>query len=595
MSLFIEFAVLGIFAGALNSLLAVGMVVAYRGSRVVNFAQGAFAMVGAYVFFDLHVTHGQSFAVSFVLGVAASAAVSAAMHFAVLDRLRNAPQLTKIIVTLAVLELLNQAGIIWEPPITEFVPPSLPTTPVKVLSAHVPAEQIYVLGIVVLIALALGAVYRYTQLGRATTAALDNPRALSGLGYSPSRVAGLNWLISGCLSGVAGILLAPIAGLSVATYSLLVLPALAAAVFGRFSSITLAVVGGLIIGVMQSEMGYYIKTPGWSDAVPFILIIVILVGRGIGKVSRSAPAQRLPQVGTGVIKLRLVLPALVILLVITQVVHDQFWLSAIVVTAGSAIVLLSFVIITGYSGQLSLCQFAFAGLGAWIAGKLVESASVPLVPAVLIGIVAVLPIGILLGIVCLRTSGVNLAILTLGFAVAVEYLIFDSSTWTGVAGIQLPTLRLFGLNVSAIDEPSRYAALAVIALFAASVVTANVRRGVAGRRLLALRANERAASSLGVDVTRAKVFAFAIGSMIAALGGIVIGFANSTIVFSTFSTLPSIEAVAQSIIGGVGWIAGASIGGLGQPGGLLSQALDTWAGRTTSSTYRLRLRYSSCS
>jgi sulfate-transporting ATPase len=580
MNLFVEFAVLGIVSGSITSLLAVGLVVAYRGSRVINFAQGAIAMVAAFVFYSLHVTHNQSFILSFVVGVGTAALISLAMHFLVIDRLRDAPQLMKLIATLAVLELLTQFETIKAPPITEYVPSSLPTRPIKVLSANVPLGQLEILGIVVVLAIALGLVYRYTQLGRATTAALDNRRGLSALGYSPSRVGAVNWLLSGAISGVAGILLAPISGLSVATYSLLVLPALAAVVLGRFTSITWAVVGGLGIGLIQSEMGYYIKTQGWSDAAPFLLLIVILAVRGIGQVARSAPAQRLARVGSGVIKLKVAIPVIVVALAVALLVQNQFWLGAIVVTAGSAIVLLSFVVITGYSGQLSLAQFAFAGLGAWIAGQLVAAVHMPLLPAILIGVVGVAPIGILVGAICLRTTGVNLAIVTLGFAAAVEYLIFDSSTFTGASGIQIGNIELFGLNVSAISEPNRYTVLALIALVIAAVVTANVRRGVAGRRLLAIRANERAASSLGIDVPKAKLFAFTLGSMIAAFGGIVIGFGNSTIIFTTFSTIPSIEGVAQAILGGVGWIPGAVIGGFIQTSGIFSQFLNTVVGES---------------
>jgi sulfate-transporting ATPase len=578
MSTFVEFAILGIVTGSITSLLAMGLVVAYRGSRVINFAQGAIAMVAAFVFFDLHVTHNQSFALSFVAGVGTAALISLAMHFVVIERLRNAPQLMKLIATLAVLELLTQWETIKAPPITEYVPSSLPTRPVKVLSAHVPLGQLIILGIVIVLAIALGLVYRYTQLGRATTAALDNRRGLAALGYNPSRVGAVNWLLSGCLSGVAGILLAPISGLSVATYSLLVLPALAAVVLGRFTSITWAVIGGLGIGLIQSEMGYYIKTQGWADAAPFLLLIVILAVRGIGQVARSAPAQRLASVGSGVIRPKVAIPVVIVGLAIALLVKDQFWLGAIVITAGSAIVLLSFVIITGYSGQLSLAQFAFAGLGAWIAGQLVASVHMPLLLAILIGVVGVAPIGIGVGAVCLRTTGVNLAIVTLGFAAAVEYLLFDSSTFTGASGIQIGNINLFGLNVSAISEPNRYCVLSLIALTIAGIITANVRRGVAGRRLLAIRANERAAASLGIDVPHAKLFAFTIGSMIAAFGGIVIGFGNSTIIFSTFSTIPSIEGVSQAILGGVGWVAGAVNGGFIQTGGIFSQFLNTVVG-----------------
>jgi sulfate-transporting ATPase len=576
--IFIEFLILGLVTGSVSSLLAVAMVVAYRGSRVINFSQGAVAMVGTYVFYSFHVTHNQSFLVSFIAGVGTSALLSMALHVLVLQRLRNAPQITKIIVTIAFLELLTQWETIKANPNPLFLPPDLPVRPVVAFGLTVPSGQLMLLGIVLVTSIAVGLVYRYTQLGRATTAALDNRRALSALGYSPSRVEAINWLLSGALAGVAGILLAPIAGLSVVSYSVLVLPALAAAVLGRFTSITWAVVGGLIIGVIQSEMTWYIHTAGWSDAAPFILLIVVLSVRGIGAVWRSAPAQRLPRVGDGIIRLKYLVPITVILLVIAQVVDNPLWLGAIAVTAGSAIILMSFVVITGYSGQLSLAQFAFAGLGAFFAAKLIEAGHVPLLFAVIIGVLAVAPVGIILGIICLRASGMSLAILTLGFAAAAQYLIFQNSALSGNSGILVGTTKLFGLNMSAISAPNAYATMAIIMMLATGLVVANVRRGVAGRRLLAMRANERAATSLGIDVVGAKLFAFTIGSMIAALGGIIVAFGSSSIEFNSFSAIPSAEAVSQAILGGVGWIPGAVMGGFIQTTGVLSQAINTLVG-----------------
>jgi ABC-type branched-subunit amino acid transport system ATPase component/ABC-type branched-subunit amino acid transport system permease subunit len=575
---FVEFLVLGLVTGSVSSLLAVAMVVAYRGSRVINFSQGAVAMVGTYVFYSCHVTHDQSFIVSFVAGVGTSALLSMALQILVLQRLRNAPQITKIIVTIAFLELLNQWETIRSNPNPLFLPPDLPTRPVSAFGISVPSGQLMLLGIVIAIAVAVGLVYRYTQLGRATAAALDNRRALSALGYSPSRVEAINWLLSGALAGVAGILLAPISGLSVVGYSVLVLPALAAAVLGRFTSITWAVVGGLLIGAIQSEMTWYIHTPGWSDAAPFLLLMVVLAVRGIGAVWRSAPSQRLPRVGNGLIKPKILIPIAAVLLVITNVVNNPLWLSAIAITAGSAIILMSFVVITGYSGQLSLAQFAFAGLGAFFAGKLIEAGHMALLPAVAIGVVAVAPLGVILGLVCLRASGMSLAILTLGFAAATEYLIFENSSLTGDSGILIGTTKLFGINMSAISSPNDYATMAIIMMLLTGLVVANVRRGVAGRRLLAMRANERAATSLGIDVVGAKLFAFTIGSMIAALGGIIVLFCSSSVEFNQFSTIPSAEAVSQAILGGVGWIPGAVMGGFIQTTGVLSQAIDVWVG-----------------
>jgi sulfate-transporting ATPase len=270
----------------------------------------------------------------------------------------------------------------------------------------------------------------------------------------------------------------------------------------------------------------------------------------------------------------------VLALILTQSGLNIFWMSALITTCGSAIILLSFVIVTGYSGQLSLAQFGFAGLGAWTAGKLLESAHFSFPLAALCGIVAMLPLGLLLGVICLRTSGVNLAIATLGLALGIENLVFDSPSLTGAYGITIGSPHIFGLDIGAISHPSRYAAFSVLALFVAALVTANIRKGVTGRRLLAARANERAAASIGLQQTQAKVFAFGIASMVAAFGGVVIAFANSNLNFVNFSTLPSVSAVAQSVIGGVGWVFGSVIGGIGQVGGLLTQGLTQWVGVT---------------
>lgn len=589
MSTVLQFAIIGIATGGLIALLSVGIVVVYRGSRVVNFAQGAMAMVGTYAFYFLHDTHGVNFFISLVAGIAMSGLLGLGTHLLVMGPMRRAPMVSRIIASIAVLEVLEQAMSHIANPSPLFVPPSLPTGTITFLGATVGIDQVIIVAIVALMLAVLWVVYNHTQLGRATTAALDNPRGVAALGYSVNRLGAINWVIGGCLAGLAGILLAPITGLAVSTYTLLVLPALAAAVMGRLNSVPLAVLGAVAIGIAQSEMSYYVSAPGWSDAAPFLLIVGILVIRGIGRVARSAQAQRLPRVGTGVIRARFIVPAAAILLILTQLITNQFWLGAITTTIGAAIVLLSFVIVTGYSGQLSLAQFAFAGLGAWIAGRLAIIGVLPLPVAVILGVLLVFPIGVALGVICLRTSGVNLAIATLGFAVSVEYLVFDSSSLTGPTGIVVGKLSLFGWNITALQHPGRYAAVAVIAFFAAGVITANTRRGVVGQRLLAARANERAAASLGLRVTEAKVFAFGLAAVIAALGGVVLGFANTTIVLGDFSTLPSLQSVAGAVIGGLGWVGGSAIGGFGQVGGVLQQGLGYWLGDTAASYVPLAL------
>jgi sulfate-transporting ATPase len=235
---------------------------------------------------------------------------------------------------------------------------------------------------------------------------------------------------------------------------------------------------------------------------------------------------------------------------------------------------LSFVVVTGYSGQLSLAQFGFAGWGAFVAGRLVATTSLGFLPTALIALAATLPLGLLLGAICLRTRGIYLAIATMGLAVTLENLVFDNGRYTGgVTGTNVGDIHLFGWDIGTVLHPARYACVCVVVFAIVALIVANVRRGRSGRRLIATRANERAAASLGVNTVNAKLFAFGLSSVIAAAGGILFAFETPIIVYTNFDTLRSVEIVGQAVVGGIGWLVGPLIGGLGQTGGIVTQAL----------------------
>jgi ABC-type branched-subunit amino acid transport system ATPase component/ABC-type branched-subunit amino acid transport system permease subunit len=260
--------------------------------------------------------------------------------------------------------------------------------------------------------------------------------------------------------------------------------------------------------------------------------------------------------------------------VVVQFGLSASWVDAVTTSTVGAIIVLSFVPLTGYSGQLSLAQFAFAGWGAWVAGRLVATTGMPFLAAVAVAVVAAVPLGIILGLLCLRTRDVSLAIVTLGLAVAMEQLLFLNASFTGgTTGTTVGNPHLFGLDVNSVTHPNRYAIMCIVFLALASILVVNLRRGRSGRRLLAGRSNDRAASSLGVSTAGGRLFAFALSSGIAALGGVLLAFEDPTITYSGFSTLASIQLVPQAVVGGVGWIGGAVAGGLGQLGGVLSTAL----------------------
>src|SRR5207248_1884286 len=127
------------------------------------------------------------------------------------------------------------------------------------------------------------------------------------------------------------------------------------------------------------------------------------------------------------------------------------WVNGLAVTVGAGVLLLSFVVLTGYAGQLSLAQYALAGVGAYVAGRLVATHHLPFLAALLIGVIATAPVGLVVGLPAVRTRGSTLAVATLGFSVGIKALLFDDFHRTGGgAGTFVGLPRLFGRDISAI-------------------------------------------------------------------------------------------------------------------------------------------------
>jgi ABC-type branched-subunit amino acid transport system ATPase component/ABC-type branched-subunit amino acid transport system permease subunit len=187
-------------------------------------------------------------------------------------------------------------------------------------------------------------------------------------------------------------------------------------------------------------------------------------------------------------------------------------------------------------------------------------------------VLAVIPVGIVVGLAGMRTRGVNLAILTLGLAISLEAVVFGNSNYTGgILGYQIPSLKLFGIEIDSLSNPKRYTTFAIIVLALVGIVITNLRRSRAGRRLIAVRTNERAAAALGVSVMGAKLYAFVIGGMIASLGGIMLAFHDPVLNFNTFAGLNSVTSLQSAVLGGVGTLGGPLIGSSFLPGTLGQQ------------------------
>ncbi|HEX6312133.1 MAG TPA: branched-chain amino acid ABC transporter permease/ATP-binding protein [Acidimicrobiia bacterium] len=601
MTEFWKFALLGLGLGGIYALAAQGIVLVYRGSGVLNFAHGAMAAVGAFAYVEADEA-GWGTAPSVVAGVLLAAAVGALVHLLVMRPLRNASALTRLVATLGVLTVLQAALIGWPfnfGDTQRFVPGFLPSGLVEFGDEiSVGQDRLWILGIASVLSVVLWAVYRSTRFGIVTRAVAENDEVAASLGRSPDVIATINWAAGAGLAGLAGILVVPIIGLSVNQILLLLVPALAAALVGNFTSFPLTLMGGLLIGVVESELTSgeswipeFLKAPGWSKSVPFLVIIAVLAFRGRALPLRSHVFERMPGLGSG----RIRPGTLAVIVLVTFVAIDGVgflgfdgvhvnWVGAATTTFIAATICLSLVVVTGYAGQLSLAQYALAGIGAYVAaraasgGELVGLFSLGQVDfgvAVVLGVLFTVPVGLLVGLPALRTRGVNLAVATLGLALLIERVVLGNPDYTGgFEGTVVPRPEIFGIDIDPVTSPRRYAVFCLVAFTVAALAVANLRRGRSGRRLVAVRTNERAAASLGISVIGAKLYAFGLAAAIAGLGGILLAFRSRTVLFAPYNVFNSIQVVIQSVLGGIGFIGGALFGGAIAIGGAISFTLN---------------------
>jgi branched-subunit amino acid ABC-type transport system permease component len=244
-----QFALIGLGVGAIYVLIAQGIVLIYRGSGILNFGQGSIAVVSAELYYNNRENLGSPLAGAVALG--AAAAIGLAMQL-VMQRLRNASALVRLIATLGLFTLVLGFGRVhWGSTTTPIIHGALPTDPVSIGSGIVIGQDRFILfGLGVVLTVVLWLIYTRTRYGLATSAVAENERAAITLGWSPNVIGACNWVIGSLLAGVAGIALAPISGLSVTTLSLTVIPGLAAALVGNFSSFWLTLAGGLFLGVV---------------------------------------------------------------------------------------------------------------------------------------------------------------------------------------------------------------------------------------------------------------------------------------------------------------------------------------------------------
>ena len=238
-------------------------------------------------------------------------------------------------------------------------------------------------------------------------------------------------------------------------------------------------------------------------------------------------------------------------------------------TVIAAVLALSLVVLTGFGGQTSLAQLAFAGIAGFALSKLSSQWHIPFPIAPLLAAVLAMLFGIVLGYPALRVRGTNLAIVTVAGGVAISEFIFKNPKFVGDAstgGAKIPHPKLGGWDLALVLGSKSSRPIFGIALVAVLVILAlavgNIRRSATGRQMLAIRSNERAASAIGIDVGRGKLLVFALSSFIAGIGGCLIAYRFGSVSDASYGTVASLAALAVAYLGGITSVSGAVTAGL---------------------------------
>ena len=592
MSSYFLFLILGLGAGATYAILGQGLVLKYRSAGVVDFAHGAVAMFIAYVFINLRsfgqlelpvvvIPHqislnggvGLSTWLAIVISLVYAAVLGLVLYVLIYRPIRSASPLTRICASVGVmlgLEAIAVLNFSTQPVATN---PIFPSSPLSLSGITFPEDRLYFTGVVVVIAVALTLAYRFSRFGLATRAGAENARGAALTGISANRVAGQNWVIATVLAGVAGILIAPVASLDPNSYTLFVVPALAAALVGRFQSFWLTALAGLLIGCAQSEITKLITVWTWlpqqglGDAIPFVVIIVVMALRSRTVLARGGDTtERNPSIGRPHTPLRTAAACFVvgvILMIALSGVLRFAFISSLTVTC----IALSVVVLTGYVGQVSLAQMSLAGIGGFMLGHISSGWGIGFPWSLILAGLCAVPVGLVIGLPALRLRGVNLAVVTLGFAAAMDAVIFNLHGFIGgTAGLPIPAPRLPGLSLG-ISQGRDYprvifGMVVLVVVILLGLLVARLRRGPAGRMLLAIRSNERAAGSVGINVAQGKLMAFGLAAFIAGIGGALTGYMQGELTSDSFAAFASIGLLAIVFVAGVGRIAGAVVAGV---------------------------------
>jgi ABC-type branched-subunit amino acid transport system ATPase component/branched-subunit amino acid ABC-type transport system permease component len=520
-----------IVTGSVYGLIGTGLVLTYNTSGIFNFAYGAMASVGVYLYLYLRADAHLPLVVCLLLCLVVLPVVMGPALEPFAQRLSQKHLTIQVAGTIGLYLLVEAIAEIQFGVSTQFVPTFLPTGEVTILGARVGVSQIITLVVSIVAVVALNAMLHRTRRGVEMRAVVDNSDLLAISGGSPSATRRIAWTISSFLVILSGLLIAPSIGIDPQDLTSLAILAFAAAAFGGFKSINIAYLGGMAVAIPEDLLERYINSSSLlgslSQNLPFILLVLVILlypKRAFLRAKLTEPKRRI----TGSVHLPArmeVLIGIVVLAVLILVPEFAgFRITAWAASMATLVLLLSLGMLVRLSGQVSLCQIAFAAIGVSAFALLTDHAHLPwLLALVLSGLIAV-PFALVLAIPAIRLSGLYLALGTFGFGYALLNMFYQSNLMFGPGeqGLTISTPSVSFINFGS-SNVIYYFLLIFVAI--ATIVVVTLERTRCGRLLRGMADSRLGLETLGVSISFLQMVVFAVSAFLAGIAGVLIGVA----------------------------------------------------------------------
>ncbi|HVA05856.1 MAG TPA: ABC transporter permease [Acidimicrobiales bacterium] len=571
----------GVVYGSVYSLGAMGLILVYRANRFINFSQGALGSLVGVLAVGLVKVHGLNYWIALPCAVIVGGLLGAYIEFSVFRWFRNRPRLVLLVASIGLAQVLGALELIgsnhegFTALVGAFSPPFNVSLTIDVYTFH--SAEILAVAVVPLVIAFLAWFLLRTNAGIAVRAAAENNDRALTLGIPVRRLSTIVWAIAGSLAVLTYMLSAPFEGVKpdlATNWPISFLPILTIAVVARMESLPLAFGAGIGVGIMEALVRWNTTgNPAIIYAIYLGLIVVALLAQ-TKKISRAkesdtsswsavAALKPIPLELRGLPEVMWTRRVIVAALALAFIWVPHGWSASDQLLAAFAIIWamvgVSLVVLTGWSGQISLGQFGIAGVAGVVSGNMVAhlNSDFFLVMAAAAGTGAV--VALLVGLPALRITGLYLAVTTLALAVALDQYFLNQASFPQfipINGVPRPLfLQRFDLN----NEYDMYL-VCLGALALAILATMGLRKARAGRVLIATKDNERAASSASISTTRIKLAGFATAGMIAGVAGALDVQILQALNPGSFPPVDSITVFGYSVIGGLGSVTGVLIG-----------------------------------